>query len=246
VQWNITDDLVLRGAVFRFVKPALANNQTLEPTQVAGFNQLFDDINGTAAWRYGVGLDHRLRDNLFVGTEATWRELSNPILDFEAQNKRLENSDEQTHRAYVHWLPIPEVAVNVEFVYDKFAAEKGRNLTVQAGFPEKVVTYSVPFGVRYFHPSGFFAGAGATYVHQDVNTDDLSGLPEGSDDFVVVDAAIGYRLPRRFGIVSLSVSNLFDQGFHYQDDSYREFQDQPSIGPYFPERLIFGRITLNW
>jgi hypothetical protein len=26
----------------------------------------------------------------------------------------------------------------------------------------------------------------------------------------------------------------------------REFQDQPSIGPYFPERLFFGRITLNW
>ena len=47
VQWNITDDLVLRGAVFRTVKPALVNNQTLEPTQVAGFNQLFDDPNGS-------------------------------------------------------------------------------------------------------------------------------------------------------------------------------------------------------
>jgi tetratricopeptide (TPR) repeat protein len=246
VQWNITKDLVLRGAAFRFVKPALANNQTLEPTQVAGFNQLFDDTNGTAAWRYGVGLDHRLMSNLFIGTEATWRELSNPILDPQAQDSRLESSDEQTHRAYAHWLPIPELALSIEFVYDKFTAQKGGNLTIDAGVPEKVVTYSVPFGVRYFHPSGFFAGAGATYVHQDVNRDDISGQPEGNDDFVVVDAAIGYRLPRRFGIVSLSVSNLFDQGFHYQDDSYREFKDQPSIGPYFPERLIFGRITLNW
>ena len=47
-QWNITNDLVLRGAFTQFVKPPLANNQTLEPTQVAGFNQLFDDTNGLA------------------------------------------------------------------------------------------------------------------------------------------------------------------------------------------------------
>ena len=62
----------------------------------------------------------------------------------------------------------------------------------------------------------------------------------------MVDAAVGYRLPKRFGILSFSVTNLFDQKFHYQDDSYREFQDLPSIGPYFPERLFFGRVTLNW
>jgi tetratricopeptide (TPR) repeat protein len=125
LQWNITKDLVLRGAVFRNVKSALINNQTLEPTQVSGFNQLFDDTNGADAWRYGVGLDHRLMNNLFIGTEATWRKLSNPILNRQAQAKRLENANEQTHRAYVHWLPIPQVALSVEFVYDKFSAEKG-------------------------------------------------------------------------------------------------------------------------
>ena len=47
LQWNITDNLRLRLAWFENVKSALAANQTLEPTQVAGFNQLFDDINGT-------------------------------------------------------------------------------------------------------------------------------------------------------------------------------------------------------
>jgi tetratricopeptide (TPR) repeat protein len=246
-QWNITEDLVLRGAVFRFVKPALIDNQTLEPTEVAGFNQLYDDTNGTAAWTYAVGLDHRLMDNLFIGGEATWRELSKPILFFEAQAKQLENADEQTHRAYVHWLPIPQVALSAEFVYDKFTAEEGIN-TVSFGDPDKLVTYSVPFGVRYFHPSGVFAGVGAAYVWQDVNRQEPNGagLPSGSDDFFVVDAAVGYRLPKRIGIVSLSVSNLFDNKFKYQDDSFREFQDQPSIGPYIPDRQILARVTLNW
>lgn len=245
-QWNVTDDLVLRGAVFRYVKPALVNNQTLEPTEVAGFNQLFDDVNGTASWRYGVGVDHRLMSNLFVGGEATWRELSVPILNFEAQAKRLENTDEQTHRAYAHWLPIPELALSAEFVYDRFSAETGKLLTEGRAFPEKVVTYSVPFGVRYFHPSGMFAAVGAAYVNQEVNRSDFTGQPEGSGDFFVVDAAVGYRLPKRFGIVSLSVTNLFDNKFKYQDDSFREFDAQPSIGPYIPDRQVFARVTLNW
>ena len=248
IQWNITKDLILRGAVFQFVKPALINNQTLEPTEVAGFNQLFDDANGTAAWTYAVGLDHRLMSNLFIGGEATWRELSSPLLNKQAQAKQLENLDEQTHRAYVHWLPIPEVALSVEFVYDKFSAEKGKIKTVQFGDPEKLVTYSVPFGVRYYHPSGAFASVGAAYVWQDVNRDEFNfrGFPSGSDDFFVVDAAIGYRLPKRFGIVSLSVSNLFDSKFKYQDDNFREFQDNASIGPYIPDRQILARVTLNW
>jgi hypothetical protein len=244
VRWNVTDDLVLRGAVLRFIKPALINNQTLEPTEIAGFNQLFDDINGTAAWQYAVGLDHRLRSNLFAGGEATWRELSVPILNFDAQAKRLENADEQTHRAYVHWLPLPQLALSAEFVYDRFSAETGKLLTTGFGVPEKVETFSVPFGARYFHPSGFFAGVGAAYVHQHVNR---SGQrPEGSGDFFVVDAAVGYRLPKRFGLVSLSVTNLFDNKFKYQDDSFREFQDQPTIGPYIPDRQILARVTLNW
>ncbi|MGH6921996.1 MAG: TonB-dependent receptor domain-containing protein [Geminicoccaceae bacterium] len=245
VQWNITDDLVLRGAVFRTVKPALVSNQTLEPTQVAGFNQLFDDTNAAAGWRYAVGVDHRLADNLFIGGEATWRELSDNTLDFYAKDAQFENTDEETHRAYVHWLPIPELALSLEVVYDKFTAEKGKFLTDLFGVPEKLVTYSVPLGARYFHPSGFFVGAGVAYINQDVNRADFAG-PEGNDDFFYLDASIGYRLPKRFGIVSFSVTNLLDQDFHYQDDSFREFQDQPSIGPYFPERLFFGRITLNW
>ena len=243
-QWKLTDDLLLRGAVFRIVKPALINNQTLEPTQIAGFNQFFDDTNGAASWRYGVGLDHRLSSKLFVGGEATWREISEPLFFNRATEQRLEHLDEQTHRTYAHWLPIPELALSAEFVYDKFSAERGKVLTGLAGFPERLVTYSVPFGARYFHPSGFFAAAGAAYVNQDV--DRAEGFPDGTEDFFLVDAAVGYRLPKRFGIVSLSVYNMFDKGFKYMDDSFREFQVQPLVGPYIPERQILARLTLNW
>jgi hypothetical protein len=217
--------------------------------KIAGFNQLFDETNGAASWRYGVGLDYRLRSNLFVGTEATWREISEPILNFDAQAKRLEHADEQTHHAYVHWLPIAELALNAEFVYDKYSAENGGFLTEGFGVPEKLVTFSVPFGVRYFHRSGFFAGAGATYVHQDVNR--AEDFPDGSDDFFVVDAAVGYRLPRRFGIVSLSVANLFDQNkfsghIHKMEYGHSFWLKLPCTRLYGPNRSSFSGWNLRF
>jgi tetratricopeptide (TPR) repeat protein len=244
IRWNVTDDLVVRGAVFRVVKPALVNNQTLEPTQVAGFNQLFDDSNAVSSWFYGVGLDWRLVDGLFVGGEVSWRDLTDNSLDLQAKDAKFEDVDEQLHRVYVHWLPVPELALSAEFIYDKYSAEDGKDFTEFFGLPNNLTSYSIPFGIRYFHTSGIFAGVGATYVNQDVNRS--IGFSDGSDDFFVVDTAIGYRLPKRFGIVSLSVSNLFDQKFNYLDDSFREFGDAPSVGPYIPERLILGRITLNF
>jgi outer membrane receptor protein involved in Fe transport len=68
----------------------------------------------------------------------------------------------------------------------------------------------------------------------------------GHDSFVVVDVGIGYRFPKRLGIASLQVNNLFDEGFRFQDDSFREFSDEPTVGPYIPERTILGRVTLNF
>jgi outer membrane receptor protein involved in Fe transport len=74
----------------------------------------------------------------------------------------------------------------------------------------------------------------------------FSTKAQGKDDFVVVDVAVGYRLPNRLGIVSLGIKNLFDEDFRYQDDTYREFSDEPATGPYFPERTIAGQVTLNF
>jgi tetratricopeptide (TPR) repeat protein len=57
ISWDPLPGTTLRGAVFRVLKKTLATDQTLEPTQIAGFNQFFDDTSSTDAWRYGVAVD---------------------------------------------------------------------------------------------------------------------------------------------------------------------------------------------
>ena len=41
--WNPFPGTTVRAAAFRVLKRTLITDQTLEPTQVAGFNQFFDD-----------------------------------------------------------------------------------------------------------------------------------------------------------------------------------------------------------
>jgi hypothetical protein len=55
----------------------------------------------------------------------------------------------------------------------------------------------------------------------------------------VADAAIGYRLPKRYGMLTLEVKNLFDTDFNFQDTDAAN----PSI---YPERLALVRCVLNF
>ncbi|MFO1050108.1 MAG: TonB-dependent receptor, partial [Geminicoccaceae bacterium] len=247
VQWNVTPDVRLRAAAFQVVKGPLSTNRSLEPTQVAGFNQFFDDNAGTVSQRLGVGSDWRLTDNLFVGAEATWRFLDVQYFLDDNDTSRSTNWREQTHRIYANWAPFDRWAFTAELSYDYFSAQNSQ-LTAGSTVPKDLTTYSAPLGVRYYHPSGFFAGAGVTFVHQEVNRADNNELDigDGSSTFTLLDAQLGYRLPKRFGLITFQISNILDQKFDYQDDSFRDSQDSPSVGPYIPQRQAMLYLTLNW
>ncbi len=241
LQWAVNDALTLRAAGFRVLKPALLANRTLEPTQVAGFNQFFDDVNGTVSTRLGAGFDWMPVSNLTIGGEATMRELEEPIRD-SVDGFYYEDRDERTHRLYAYWTPTSDMAVTGEVVYDRYRSDQ----RIPSDLPQRVRTVSVPVALRYFMPGGFYAGLGGTYVDQEVQRPSSSTLASGSDDFFLVDFAMGYRLPNRRGVISLEVKNAFDQSFNFQDDSYRGVADEPSTGPYFPERTILGQVIVNF
>jgi len=64
--------------VFRTLKRTLITDQTLEPTQVAGFNQFFDEGNATEAWVYGAAVDQRFSQKIYAGAEFSSRDLDVP------------------------------------------------------------------------------------------------------------------------------------------------------------------------
>lgn len=245
VQWDIDGAWRLRAAALQVVKPALVGNRSLEPTQVAGFNQLFDDLNGTRSQRYGVAVDWRPVQALRATLELNHRDIDEPLLDVAGSRWLTEERSEQWYRLFADWAVTSRLALHTELMYDRYRSQRG--IATEGGnLPEEVVTWSVPLRLGYFDPGGLFATLGATFVDQSVRRSPLATQASGSDRFTVVDLSGGYRLPERRGVLSVAVRNLFDSDFRYQDDSYREFRDEPSIGPYFPERTVMARFTTSF
>jgi hypothetical protein len=236
ITWEPIPGTTLRAAAFRVLKRTLITEQTLEPTQVAGFNQLFDDVGLTEAWRYGGAIDQKFTKNIFGGVEFSKRDLKVPFLDLrDPKNPRTPEAPWNEHlgRAYLFWTPHPWLALRAEYLFERFE----RDERLPAGVRE-LDTHRVPLGINFFHPSGLSASLTTTYWNQEGEFQSpLTGkIRPGRDDFWLVDAAIGYRLPKRYGFITVGARNLFDKEFKFFDDS-----DNPIIQP---DRAFFVRVTL--
>jgi tetratricopeptide (TPR) repeat protein/opacity protein-like surface antigen len=240
VSWTPRPGTTVRGAVFRVLRRTLPfTSQTIEPTQVAGFNQFYDDLPGTDAWTYGAGADQKISDSLFAGVEYYQRDLEVPIsVTVPPEPTTYERFDwkERHGRAYVNWTPDPRWALSADYQYERQDRE-GHTV-------KEVTTHRVPLSARFFHPSGVFATATGTYFDQSGEFFHIGQAPStdtptsGSDRFWIFDASAGYRLPDRWGIVSVEGKNLFNRSFQYQDtDPYR-----PIIQP---GRTVYFKVTIS-
>ncbi|MGZ8886519.1 MAG: hypothetical protein ACXW1O_08140 [Halobacteriota archaeon] len=179
--------------------------------------------------------------DVYGGLEVVWRDLDEPAPT--GGRGFTEDRKEELYRAYVYWTPGINWAVRLGAEYDVFDSRKPADKNLR-----QVQTLGFPVAVRYFNRSGYFAGVGASIVYQDVKRQDGEGLfvAEGHDTFVVADASVGYRFPDRRGSASLEARNIFDEGFKFQDNSYRVAQAQPNVSPFMPERAVFVRVALSY
>jgi hypothetical protein len=73
----------------------------------------------------------------------------------------------------------------------------------------------LPLDARYFSATGFSAGLTVSRLEQSgefvvgLSPEGVEATELGEDDFWIVDASLGYRLPKRRGVLSLNVDNLF-------------------------------------
>jgi len=231
LMWNPLPDTTIRLAGFRMMKRTLITDQTLEPTQVAGFNQFFDDFNGTTGWRYGGAIDQKFTRDIFAGVEYSARTLEVPFLGQATNNVETEDTDEQLGRAYVFWTPHPWIALRAEYQIERFKSPGKQSQ------PKQIDTHRVPLGLSFFHPSGFSAHARVTYVNQEVKLQEQVGSPSGHSAFWVFDPEISYRLPKRYGIIAVGATNLFDRGFQF-------FERDEKNATIEPARFVYARFTL--
>lgn len=244
LQWNLTAALRLRLAWFEATKSALIANQSLEPTQVAGFNQMFDDPNGTRSRRMGAGLDNHFSQNIYGGIEISERDLRVPLANGSMALSAVEKQQERLYRSYLYWTPHAHWAISGEFQFEQYLRDASV-VNNDTNKPYRIHTLSAPFTVNYFHPSGIFGKFDTTYIHQNIKRLPQSSLIDGNDGFVLFDAALGYRLPNRRGILSLEGRNLSDENFFYRSYNF-QYNEMIASPRFIPTRTFFVRLTLNF
>jgi outer membrane receptor protein involved in Fe transport len=242
VTWNPVPDTTLRAAVFRVLKRTLITNQTLEPTQVAGFNQFFDDFNATESWRYGIAIDQKFSKSIYGGAEYSYRDLKEvPFTDATEIVPEVKDVEwnEYLGRAYLYWAAHKWFALSAEYLYERFERERLPSGLGAFGLKD-AKTHRVPLGINFCHPSGLRAMLKATYTDQEGNFEretNVGTFIPGEDRFWLFDAAISYRLPKRYGFITVGAQNLFDKEFKYHDTN----PFNPIIQP---DRFIYGKVTL--
>jgi tetratricopeptide (TPR) repeat protein len=234
--WNPAQRTTLRAALFRTLNVTRTANQTIEPTQVAGFNQFFDDVNGTIAWRYGGAIDQVFSNDFAAGVEYSERKLDVP------SSGRIFNWSEQLARAYLYATPAAPLSLSLEYFYERFDKDvspfSGANPS--QGVLD-VTTHWLPLTINYFHPSGLSLMVKSTYVNQS-GLFEKNGMPfRGHSDFFLFDINLNYRLPARYGMLSFGIKNLFNNRFDYQSTS--QTSDSNEI-LFAPEMTLFTRLKL--
>ena len=236
ITWSPFLGTTLRAAALRVLKRALITDQTLEPTQVAGFNQFYDDIDLAKSWRYGVAVDQTFSRNIFGGLEFSRRDVKMPGINPTVSPPSVEefNAREYLARTYLFWTPHPWVALRTEYSFERFENDP------RLGVDGKLNTHHIPLGINFFHPSGLSAFLTATFNHQDgkLGRFTTGSLDTARDNFWIIDAALRYRLPKRYGFITLGGTNLLNKKFKYFDTD----NNNPRLQP---KRTIFFKLTFS-
>jgi hypothetical protein len=247
VIWQPINALRLRAAAGRTIKRPYVANQTLQPTQLAGFNEQFDDFDGTRADWLGLAVEGRVSEALRLGAETTLRRLAHEISDVTETGDILHKHDSQRDdqaMAYVYSTPTDRIAASLELIAEHYSARERDNP------PGDVLdwrTLTAPLQLTYTTPAGWFATARTAVVAQDVDLvgDDSGQKTDLDSQGVLVDLAVGYRLPKRRGVIAVEVTNLLDRRLNFQDESFRTSREE--VNPRFvPDRMFLAMLTLSF
>lgn len=237
VTWQPVSSTLLRAAAFRTVARRLVYAQTIEPTSVAGFNQFVGDTEASASWTYGVGADHTFTANCHAGLEFYHRDLDvfyDNLGLLENDDVEEDKWDEDTAATYLYWTPFTWAAFGLEYTYDHFSRDRFGDIQKS----RELTSHTLTPKLRFFHRSGLSTDVRANYVNQEGEFGNVfDGFTEDSEQFWTFDLALRYRLPERYGIFKVEMTNLFNEQFQFVDND-------PSNPRFLPERQIVGSLTI--
>ena len=209
--------------------------ETLERATIAGFDQFYEDASGVEYRVLSTGLDLTPFDGWSFGVEAAQIEAVYPDRGLGGGT-----TDIRTFGGHVTKTFGSAFAVAIE-------PEVSVSTSTEAFQLSDLDSVVIPATATWFDPRGFFAQGRASYVDQTGVSDTGARI---ADSGVIVDAAVGYRLPAGRGVVSLDVLNVLDQDLAYfernnQVDASNFANSLLNTHRFAPNLTVMGTIKLK-
>ncbi|MDG9667562.1 FecR domain-containing protein [Hahella sp. CR1] len=237
LEFNLSEPITLRIAAFRKLKRDIAANRTIEPAQILGFNQLYDDPNGSDVKVYATGLNYAFSDSGKIGFEAIRR-----VVDVHVESFQMEPDNPyrefETYRLY-YYHPLTQ-SITLDFGYSFEDQEIKDNFGSRGGAVYRTRTNTAPFGINLFPGRRITARAEGIYTDQRVQASMASADQRSFDvNMWIFNFRMGLKLPRRLGELQFGVDNLYDNNKEVLNSE----RNYPAV---YPKRFLYSRIQLSF
>lgn len=235
--------------------------ETLEPTHIVGFNQLYDDISyprPSNSWNYAAAYNCTFSNKLKAGVSTMFRELKTEmsVLDTASvppvESEQSLEYDDRHAALWANWASSSRWVLGVDYTYNRYDLAKGPLSSSSSVLATdgilKLTTHELSTSLSYFHPQGFVSELTAKYFDQEGDFVDRTGVKKhGKDGGVIADLSLGYRFSKRRGSVSAGIKNVFGNNLNYEDRaSYDVYSPEYSASPSFfsGERVLYGAVSV--
>jgi Tfp pilus assembly protein PilF len=259
--WTPTARATVRGAYSQSLGGFnLEQDVRLEPTQLAGFPQVYRNVippslvgvvSGDHLETGDVSVEYRFTSGTYVAAGAQLlhstldddvggfqRELftgQGPALQFQRSLNFQERSlDFSAHQLLGDWFSLGARYRLADAELSQKYPEVDPSLGTTS-ITSKGLLQTVKLEALAQHPSGLFAGVQAVWWSQALKAD-LAGLP--GDTFWQENLLVGYRFPRRHAEITVGILNLGDNDYRLHPINL--YPDLPR------SRTFFARLQLNF
>jgi len=234
VSYQLNDAANFHVAYFESLKRPFLLEQTLEPTQVEGFNQFSDDLDGLESDNYAAGVDFDAGGGHHVGVDALLRKADIPLLSGFSEIPAA--AKDKNAQIFWNWTINPW-ALSLAYRYEN-AEHTAKSVNEQ----NRLITQSLPLQVKWIHPTGLSVAAGATYFHQKRESFEQQSFEQGrlATNFTLLNVVTSYDFWQHRAELELRCDNIFDKEFRYESTNYLDAT--PRISPFVPERTYSAGI----
>jgi len=245
--WVPSPDTRVRVASFHLLTPRANARTGLEPTQVAGFHQLYNDQSSAKVRTRGASIDQRVSETVFTGLSAVDR---NVLVHLTIAPTVIEYYDWQETETYGYltWLPTKALSTSLGMKFGRYVRPEG--FAGVEGFT-LLESWELPTTVRWFGRNGLSAGVTLWRVQQRGKFSDPLGAPftfvGASERAWLLDLSLSFRAPRHQLVFSIEGKNLADRHFRYQDLATQDalLQDRENT-QIVPRRTLLARVGIRF